>query len=79
MTFTIPQEDRLDATGPTELLLTEVPPDLHLQQDWVHIRGVELDGGFVTDGPVRLVVRAALLRELAERAATARADEAANP
>lgn len=63
--ITIRPGDRLDATEPMELLLTEVPRELHPMQEWAHIEGVELGAdGATADLPVRVVVRAALLREL---------------
>lgn len=79
MTITIPEGDRMDATGPTELQLTENPPSLHARQEWITLRGVVLDDGFVTDGPVRLLVRAAFVRELATKAQAARTAERSAP
>ncbi|GAA1794326.1 hypothetical protein GCM10009682_15140 [Luedemannella flava] len=69
MTIRIPEGDRLGATGPTELLLTEAPEDLHPQQEWVRVQGVELDDGVVTDVPVGLMIRAAYLRALVAKTA----------
>jgi hypothetical protein len=74
MTIMIPKEDRVDATGPTELLLTETPESLdHRKLEWVRVKGVELEGGFVTDGEVALLVRVALLRKLAAEVAAVKA------
>jgi|tagenome__1003787_1003787.scaffolds.fasta_scaffold19016287_1 hypothetical protein len=61
----IPEGDRHGGIGPMELLLTHVPHSLNPHQEWAHVKGVELDGGVATDFPVRVVVRALLLREVA--------------
>jgi hypothetical protein len=61
----IPPEDRVGGTAPLELLLTQVPDALHPAQEWVHVKGVELDAeGVVIDLPIGVLVRAALLREV---------------
>ena len=64
-TITIPEGDRLGGAGSMELLLTEVPHNLHPGQEWVHVKGIELENGDATDFPIAVVVRVALLRELA--------------
>lgn len=62
--ITIPANDRFDGTEAIDLLVTHVPATLHPRQEWVRIEGVELDDGVAIDLPTKVLVRAALLREL---------------
>src|SRR5690348_17091429 len=63
--ISIPPGDHVGGTVPLELLLTQVPDSLHPAQEWVHVKGVELDAeGVATDLPIAVLVRAALLREV---------------
>ena len=74
MTIAIPEQDRLGGAGAIEVLLTELPTRLYRGQDWVPIEGVELEGGVVMHAwPTRIIVRVALLVELARKAQAAEA------